>query len=68
MSCRSAGKGLIAYGVGRLPIAMSTVLLWMQPLVAAVLSWIMFGEALTPLALAGAALILGGVYMVQRSR
>lgn len=62
------GQGLIAYGVGRLPIAVSTVLLWMQPLGAAVLSWIMFGEALTPLALAGAALILGGVYVVQRSR
>ena len=62
------GQGLIAYGVGRLPIAVSTVLLWMQPLGAAVLSWIMFGEALSPLALAGAALILGGVYVVQRSR
>ncbi|HVV34759.1 MAG TPA: DMT family transporter [Vitreimonas sp.] len=63
-----AGQGLIAYGVARLPIAMSTVLLWMQPLVAAVLSWIMFGEALTALAFVGAALILGGVYVVQRSR
>jgi len=63
-----AGQGLIAYGVARLPIAMSTVLLWMQPLVAAVLSWIMFGEALTALALVGAVLILAGVYVVQRAR
>lgn len=63
-----AGQGLIAYGVGRLPIAMSTVLLWMQPLVAAVLSWWLFSEALGPLALAGAACILAGVYVVQRSR
>lgn len=62
------GQGLIAFGVGRLPIVMSTVLLWMQPLVAAALSWIMFGEALSPLALAGAALILAGIYVVQRSR
>jgi drug/metabolite transporter (DMT)-like permease len=62
------GQGLIAYGVGRLPIAISTILLWMQPLGAAVLSWILFAEALTPLALGGAALILGGVYVVQRSR
>lgn len=63
-----AGQGLIAYGVGRLPIAVSTVLLWMQPLVAAVLSWILFHEALGPLAFVGAALILAGVYTVQRSR
>jgi drug/metabolite transporter (DMT)-like permease len=63
-----AGQGLIAYGVARLPIAMSTVLLWMQPLVAAALSWIMFGEALSALAFVGAALILSGVYVVQRAR
>lgn len=62
------GQGLIAFGVGRLAIAMSTVLLWMQPLVAAALSWIMFNEELGPLALAGAALILAGIYAVQRSR
>ncbi len=62
------GQGLIAFGVGRLAIAMSTVLLWMQPLVAAVLSWIMFGEALSPLALGGAALILIGICVVQKSR
>jgi drug/metabolite transporter (DMT)-like permease len=62
------GQGLIAYGVGRLPIAISTVLIWMQPIVAAVLSWIMFGEELTPLALGGAALVLAGIYTVQRSR
>lgn len=62
------GQGLIAYGVGRLPIVASTVLLWMQPLVAAVLSWILFDETLGALALLGAALILGGIYVVQRYR
>jgi drug/metabolite transporter (DMT)-like permease len=62
------GQGLVAYGVGRLPIVASTVLLWMQPLVAAALSWIMFGEKLGALALAGAALILAGIFVVQRNR
>ena len=47
---------------------MSTVLLWMQPLVAAALSWMMFGEGCQPLALVGAALVLAGVYVVQRTR
>ncbi|MGE0187486.1 MAG: DMT family transporter [Hyphomonadaceae bacterium] len=65
---QAAGQGLIAYGVGRLPIVISTVLLWMQPVAAAALSWIMFNERLGPLALAGAALILGGLYVVQRAR
>jgi drug/metabolite transporter (DMT)-like permease len=62
------GQGLIAYGVGRLPIVVSTVLLWMQPLVAAALSWMLFNEALGPTALLGAALVLAGIYVVQRSR
>lgn len=62
------GQGLIAYGVGRLPIVVSTVLLWMQPLVAAALSWMLFDEALSAAALFGAALVLAGIYAVQRSR
>ncbi|MEZ5956688.1 MAG: DMT family transporter [Hyphomonadaceae bacterium] len=62
------GQGLIAYGVGRLPIVASTVLLWMQPIVAAGLSWIMFSEALGPMALMGAGLVLAGIYVVQRNR
>jgi len=62
------GQGLIAYGVGRLPIVVSTVLLWMQPLVAAALSWILFDEALSATALFGAALVLAGIFAVQRSR
>lgn len=62
------GQGLVAFGVGRLPIVASTVLLWMQPLVAAILSWWIFNEALGALALVGAALILAGIYAVQRAR
>lgn len=62
------GQGLIAYGVGRVPLVVSTVLLWMQPLVAAALSWVMFGEALGVWAFLGAALILAGIYLVQRAR
>jgi drug/metabolite transporter (DMT)-like permease len=64
----TAGQGLIAYGVGQLPIAISTVLLWVQPVAAAALGWVLFGEALGPIALAGAALVLGGVWIVQRGR
>lgn len=63
---QAAGQGLIAYGVGRLPIVVSTVLLWMQPVAAAALSWLIFDEALGPMALIGAALVLAGIYIVQR--
>jgi drug/metabolite transporter (DMT)-like permease len=65
---QAAGQGFIAYGVGRLPIVISTVLLWTQPLAAAALSWILFSERLGAVALIGAALVLAGLYQVQRSR
>lgn len=64
----TGAQGMIAFGVARLPIVVSTVMLWVQPLVAAIISWIWFGEALGALAFIGAALILGGVFVVQRSR
>lgn len=65
---QSGAQGLIAYGVARLPIAMSTIMLWMQPVTAAIWSWVLFGETLGPIGLAGAALVLGGIYVVQRAR
>lgn len=65
---QAGGQGLIAYGVARSPIVVSTVLLWTQPLAAAALSWMMFGERLGIVALIGAALVLAGLYVVQRAR
>jgi drug/metabolite transporter (DMT)-like permease len=62
------GQGLIAAGLGRLPLAIGAVVLWVQPVTAAALSWVLFGEALGPMALFGAALVLGGVWIAQRGR
>jgi drug/metabolite transporter (DMT)-like permease len=64
----AGAQGLIAYGLGRLPITVSTVVLWMQPLSAAVLSWVLFGEYLGGFGFVGAAMILAGIYVVQRAR
>jgi drug/metabolite transporter (DMT)-like permease len=64
---QSAATGLIAYGVGRLPIVVSTILLWLQPLSAAVISWFLFNERFGALAFVGAGLILAGVFVVQRN-
>ncbi len=50
---QAAAQGLIAYGVARLPIVVSTMLLWMQPLSAAVISWVLFGERARPARIRG---------------
>lgn len=62
------GQGLIAYGMGLLPITLSTVLLWVQPVAAAAFGWVLFNEGLGAAGVIGAAMILAGVYVVQRSR
>ena len=64
----SGGQGFIAYGLGKLPIALSTILLFVQPVSAAVFGWLLFDEPLGAAGLAGAAMILAGVFIVQRAR
>jgi drug/metabolite transporter (DMT)-like permease len=64
----SGGQGFIAYGLGKLPIALSTVLLFVQPVAAAAFGWILFDEPLGWAGMAGALLILVGVFIVQLAR
>ena len=39
-----------------------------EPILAAIIAWIILGEVLTPIQIAGGALVLGGVYLAERSR
>ena len=61
-----AGQGLIAYALAHLPAAFGSVSLLVQPVVAAGLAWLLFAEALGPLELAGAALVLAGIALARR--
>lgn len=62
----AAGQGLIAYALKALPAASSTMLL-LQPLVAAIAAWIVFGESLGALQMLGAAIVLAGVYLCRQN-
>jgi drug/metabolite transporter (DMT)-like permease len=62
------GQGLIVTGLGQTDIAVAGVLALMQPVVAALVSWRVFGEALTAVQLGGAALILLAVWLAQRRK
>jgi drug/metabolite transporter (DMT)-like permease len=61
------GQGLIVYAFAHLPATMSSVSLLIQPVVAAVLAWWLFGEALGPLQFVGAALVLAGIVLARRA-
>jgi drug/metabolite transporter (DMT)-like permease len=62
-----AGQGSIAWAMGRLPTATASVVVLVQPVVAAGLGWLLFHEAVSPLQALGAAVALGGVVLAQRA-
>ena len=61
------GQGAIAWALGRLPAALASVVILAQPVLSAVLGWIIFGEAMAALQIAGAGLALAGVALAQLS-
>jgi drug/metabolite transporter (DMT)-like permease len=63
----AAGQGLIAYALAHLPAAFSSVSLLFQPVMAAALAWILLGEPLVPLQIAGGAIVLTGIYLARRA-
>jgi drug/metabolite transporter (DMT)-like permease len=62
----AAGQGLIAYALAHLPAAFSSVSLLFQPVMAAAFAWILLGEPLVPLQVAGGAIVLAGIYLARR--
>lgn len=60
-----AGQGSIAWAMGRLPTSTASVVVLVQPVVAAWLGWMLFAEAIGPLQGLGAALTLAGVVLAQ---
>lgn len=62
----AAGQGLIAYALAHLPAAFSSVSLLFQPVMAAAFAWLLLSEPLVPLQMAGALVVLFGIYLARR--
>jgi drug/metabolite transporter (DMT)-like permease len=62
------GQGGVAWALGRLPASVTAVTILIQPVVAALLGWWVFGETLTPIQALGGVLALGAVVLAQRSQ
>jgi len=60
------GQTVIAYAFAHLPASLSSVSLLIQPLTAALAAWIIFGEAIGPVRMAGGALLLLGIYLSKK--
>jgi drug/metabolite transporter (DMT)-like permease len=61
------GQSLIAFGLSRVPAALGSVMLLIQPVLAAVYAWIILGEGMVAMQIAGGAIVLVGIYLARRS-
>ncbi len=61
-----AGQGLIAYALARLPAAVASVGLLVQPVTAALAAAVLLGERITAMQVLGMALVLAGVFSARR--
>lgn len=62
-----AGQSMIAYAMAHLPATVSSVGLLLQPVLAALFAWVLLGEALGWLQLAGGVAVLIGIRIAQRA-
>jgi drug/metabolite transporter (DMT)-like permease len=60
------GQGLIAYAFAHLSAALSSVSLLIQPVMAALFAWALFGEAIGAVQLAGGAIVLAGIWIARK--
>ena len=65
--CQVMGQGLITWAVAHTKANMASVVLLVQPVVAAWLAMLIWGETLTAWQLMGCALVLAGIVMARRS-
>ncbi len=63
----AGGQSLIAYALAHLPAAFSSVGLLLQPVTAALLAWVLLGEALSGWQGLGGFVVLCGIYLARRA-
>ncbi|MGH7006431.1 MAG: DMT family transporter [Alphaproteobacteria bacterium] len=61
-----AGQGAIAYAFAHLSPQFTALGTFIQPVASAVFAWILLGEALGPIEIAGSAVILAGIWIAHK--
>jgi drug/metabolite transporter (DMT)-like permease len=59
------GQGLTSVAIGRVPVGLVALVLLAQPPFSALLAWRVIGETMTPLQMAGGAVILAAVFLAR---
>jgi drug/metabolite transporter (DMT)-like permease len=62
---QAGGQGLLAFALGSLPAAFSSLVIFLEAVAAAALGWIVLGEKLSLIQLSGGLLILAGIFIAR---
>ncbi|MCA0422730.1 MAG: DMT family transporter [Proteobacteria bacterium] len=62
---QAAGQGLLAYALGKLPVAFSSLVVFLEALAAAALGWLVFSERLGLWQWLGGCLVLFGIWLAR---
>lgn len=65
LTCQVLGQGLMVYAIAHFPPLVVGLTLLIQPAVAALIGWVAFGERLSALDLAGAAIIAAALVLIR---
>ena len=61
----AGGQGLTSVAVGRVPVGLLAIVILAQPPVSALIAWLVLGEPMTQLQMAGGAVILAAVLLAR---
>jgi drug/metabolite transporter (DMT)-like permease len=64
----AGGQGLLAFALGHLPAAFSSLVVFVEAPAAAIFAWAFLGEPILAFQAAGGALILAGIYVARPRR
>ncbi|WP_158815122.1 DMT family transporter [Methylocapsa sp. S129] len=59
------GQGLTSVAIGRVPVGLVALVILAQPPFSALLAWLVLGETMIPLQMAGGAVILAAVFLAR---
>jgi drug/metabolite transporter (DMT)-like permease len=62
---QAGGQGLLAFALGSLPAAFSSLVIFLEAVAAAGLGWLALGEKLSLIQLSGGLLILAGIFVAR---
>jgi len=64
--CQAAAQTLIGFGLAFVAAGLSSLVLLLEPVVAAIIAWPILGEVPNPLQVAGCVAILAGIWIARR--